>query len=94
MAKEYIVKVLNYKDVIDGIRVIENDISVPSNYQEVGELIRCKDCKHRPTINGEYENGFSLEFPTSRCPCQCDDGWYNWMPDDDWYCANGERKDE
>lgn len=58
------------------------------------ELIRCKDCKHRPVINGEYENGFSLEFPTYRCPCQCDDGWYNWMPDDEWYCANAERKEE
>lgn len=58
------------------------------------ELIRCKDCKHRPTINGEYEDGFDLEFPTNRCPCQCDDGWYNWMPKDDWYCANGERKEE
>jgi hypothetical protein len=62
-------------------------------YKVTGELIRCKDCKHRPTINGEYENGFSLEFPTSRCPCQCDDGYYSWMPKDDWYCANAERKE-
>lgn len=58
------------------------------------ELVRCKDCKHRPSIDGEYENGFDLEFPTSRCPCQCDDGWYNWMPKDDWFCPNGERKEE
>lgn len=92
--KEIIVKILNYKDVIDGIRVNENDICVPSNYQEVGELVRCKYCKHRPTINGAYNNGFGLEFPTSRCPCQCDDEYYSWMPDDDWYCPNGERKEE
>ena len=58
------------------------------------ELIRCKDCKHKPTINGTYKNGFDLDFPTSRCPCQCDDGYYNWMPNDEWYCANGERKEE
>ena len=55
-------------------------------------VVRCKDCIHRPYINGEYENGFSIEFPSNVCPCQCDDGWYNWMPADDWYCANGERR--
>ena len=57
------------------------------------ELIQCKDCIHRPTINGEYKNGFSLEFPTNRCPCQCEDGYYSWMPKDDWYCGNGEREE-
>lgn len=56
------------------------------------ELIRCKECKHRPVINGEYKNGFSLEFPDYKCPCQCDDGYYSWMPKDDWFCGNGERK--
>ena len=96
MAKEYIVKVLNYKDVIDGIRVIENDISVPSNYQEVGELVRCKDCKHRPTIDDEHRrNGSDLKFPTHKCPCECyGDRYYSWMPKDDWFCGNGERKEE
>lgn len=65
-------------------------------YKDVAvELIRCKDCKHRPTVNGEYEDGYDIEFPTfMRCPCECEDGWYNWMPKDDWYCANAERKEE
>ena len=40
-------------------------------------VVRCKGCKHRPTINGEWENGFDVEFPDGRCPCQCDDGWHN-----------------
>lgn len=58
------------------------------------ELIRCKDCKHRPRrIEENGGNRFNLEFPDYRCPCQCDDPWYNWMPDDDWFCGNGERKD-
>ena len=62
--------------------------------EPVKPLIRCKDCKHRPTVNGEYENGFDIEFPNfMKCPCQCEDGWYNWMPKDDWYCANAERKE-
>ena len=56
------------------------------------ELIRCKGCKHRPKKIGEGTQGFDLEFPDWKCPCQCDDGWYNWMPEDDWYCGNGERK--
>ncbi len=60
----------------------------------VDELIRCKDCKHRPKQIGEGTQGFNLEFPDWKCPCQCDDGWYNWMPEDDWYCGNGERKEE
>ena len=59
-----------------------------------GELIRCKDCKHRPRRIDESEYRFNLEFPDYRCPCRCEDDWYSWMPDDDWYCGNGERKEE
>jgi len=59
-----------------------------SEYEQ--KVIRCKDCKHRPVKPDDYENGFSLEFPDTKCPCQCSDGWYSWYPDDDWYCANGE----
>lgn len=57
-------------------------------------LVRCKDCKHRPKRLEEGEGeGFNLEFPDYKCPCQCDDGWYNWMPDDNWFCRDGERKE-
>ncbi len=64
------------------------------------ELIRCKDCKHRPKIDQEdvkndTVDGFSFEFPDDfKCPCRCEDPYYNWMPKDDWYCGNGERKEE
>ena len=58
-------------------------------------VIRCKDCKHRPILTDrECDSGFKYEFQDERCPCQCDDPWYNWMPDDDWFCGNGERKEE
>lgn len=60
-------------------------------------VVRCKDCKHRPIDRREEYNkmtGFGLEFPDSYCPCQCEDGWYNWFPGDDWYCANGERRND
>lgn len=53
------------------------------------EVVRCKDCKHRPTGT----NRDDLEFPDDKCPCQCEDFWYSWKPSDDWFCGNGERKD-
>ena len=54
------------------------------------EVTRCKDCKHRPKLDEEEGE---LDFPpTYRCPCYCDDCYYSWMPKDDWFCGNGERK--
>ena len=56
---------------------------------ELVEVVRCKDCKHRPTGTGVNHD---IEFPDARCPCQCyEDYWYSWMPSDDWYCGNGEK---
>lgn len=60
------------------------------------ELVTCKHCKHRPVDNRDNNDdvtGFAIEFPDGRCPCQCEDAWYNWYPPDDWYCANGEPKE-
>ena len=55
------------------------------------EVVRCKDCIHKPTGSGVNHD---IEFPGQdyRCPCRCEDYWYSWMPDDDWFCANGERR--
>lgn len=61
------------------------------------EVVRCKDCKHRPTATEADKNiytGFSVEFPDGICPCQCEDGWYNWYPEDNFYCGKAERKGE
>lgn len=57
------------------------------------EIVKCKDCKHKPHIEGKFKSRFDIEFPDDDCPCQCEDGWYNWIPEDDWFCANAERKD-
>ncbi len=60
----------------------------------IGELIRCKDCKHRPYQDG-CGNVVPVEKECSPCPCVVDDDWYyNYIPKGDWYCANGERKEE
>lgn len=70
------------KGVLDGVPAVD-----------AAPVVRCKDCKHRPIDyrdkSGDY-TGFSIEFPDDSCPCQCEDGWYNWYPEDNWYCANGE----
>lgn len=55
------------------------------------EIVRCKDCKHRPKGTGANHD---LEFPDDLCPCGCEDYWYSWKPDDDWFCANGERESD
>lgn len=80
-------------------------VEVPSytfefkDIREVAELIRCKECKHRPIKeDADRENyGFNLIEPNGgdeRCPCLVSDGWYSWMPKDDFYCGFGEREGE
>ena len=66
--------------------------------KEQEAVVRCKDCKHRPkeipftTSWGGHDT--YLEFPEgSRCPGQCSgDSYYSWKPDDDWFCADGEKR--
>lgn len=61
------------------------------------KVVRCKDCKHRPKATRADEKvfyGLSVEFPDEKCPCQCGDCWYNWYPEDDFYCGYAERAEE
>lgn len=63
------------------------------------EVVRCKECKHRPIKeDADGENyGFNLIKPNDGdelCPCLVSDGWYSWMPEDNFFCGYGERKDE
>lgn len=64
----------------------------------VVELVRCKDCRHKP--NG-YIDDDVLRYPNfpheenNPCPCHVyEDEWYSWIPNDDFYCGFGERKEE
>ena len=43
------------------------------------QIVRCKDCKHRLLPTGE-----------TRAECMARAGWF--PVDDDWFCADGERK--
>lgn len=42
------------------------------------EIVRCKDCKHQ------------YEYRTGSCPYYTT---YGSVPQDDWYCADGKRKE-
>ena len=79
-----IVEVPSYTSEFKGIR-------------EVAKLIRCKECKHRPVKEDAdgADYGFNIIAPegSSRCPCIIDDGWYSWMPKDNFFCGYGERRD-
>ena len=96
---------VNYPGEKDARKALED---LPSAQPEVlahgeGELsaqtgiILCKDCKHRPTATEAEKGiywGFSVEFPDELCPLQCEDGWYNGYPGDEFYCGNAERRKE
>lgn len=57
-------------------------------------VVRCKDCKHRPwKVYDDKGKFLGVDAPDEMCPCQCEDNFYNYVPDDDWFCANGERKE-
>ena len=63
--------------------------------KSIKELIRCKDCKNRPIAGRTEDHNVQFENEYSRCPCNCvDDGWYSWIPDDDFFCGYAERKEE
>ena len=59
------------------------------------DIVRCKECIYRPLIEDPADEPckFNLIAPAAggRCPCLVADGWYSWMPPDDFYCAYGKR---
>lgn len=44
------------------------------------ELVRCKDCKHRDPEDKKCDSGHGIVWQLPR--------------PDDWYCADGERKED
>ena len=55
------------------------------------EVVRCKNCKHRPYDKRGHGVSEDLLFPDDVCPLQCDDPWYSKYPADDFFCAKGEQ---
>lgn len=57
------------------------------------DIVRCKDCIHKPVLDVVRRVRPIICFPDEVCPCACDDPWYDYMPDDDWFCKAGESND-
>ncbi len=85
-------------------------VTIPDAYyngfiRQNPELIRCKDCKHRPRKdeNGRirpprvqvsvYDDGEPEYDDDETCPYVCDDSWYSRLPNDEQYCDRAERKE-
>ena len=71
----------------------EDGIAIDFSKSAVGELVRCKDCKHKPHTKEPDGDGYGFDITADgdfTCPFLCDDGYYNRMPSDDFYCSYGE----
>ena len=78
---------------LDDTEVVEQFIDTAPSI----DIVRCRECKHRP-IKEDADGadfGFNIIAPegSNRCPCLVDDGWYSWMPKDDFFCGYGESKE-
>ena len=79
------------------INCSNNDEIVYAVERTYRTLVLCKECKHRPIKDDPdgADYGFNIVEPTDGddlCPCLVEDGWYSWMPEDNFYCGRGERK--
>ena len=72
---------------------IDNLLDIPA--EDVRPVVYCRDCIHRPYSSEPGKtSGFAVEAPDRECKCPCfnpDDGYYSWIPEDDFFCADGER---
>ena len=56
-------------------------------------IVRCKDCIYKPTYDSIKNEEINIHYCTEyKCPCMREVNWYSWIPDDNWFCANGETR--
>ena len=69
----------HYEQALSEIReMLESE---PERKKGHEEIIRCKDCKNYSRLENEAKGQCMARF-----------GWF--PVDDDWFCADGERKDD
>ena len=56
--------------------------SVGVGFRQMTELVRCKDCKY---CGSEIRDGIKF----AKCELK-----HNWMPQPEWFCSDGERRDD
>ena len=77
-----------------------NDSNTLNALADVEKVVRCKDCIHRPyEIPAKYDSfGKCVQYsyitsPDDICPYVCDDPWYNRIPEDNFFCGFGDKKE-
>ena len=81
-----------HKDALELLKEREAEIEQLNRFvngfsRNAMPVVRCKDCKHRPTYHGAY----GAEINGKWCYwCELLRAWKH----DDWFCADGERKDD
>ena len=90
-AYNYLTEYYNHRTDIQHQNLRKALNAIPS--ADVVPVVRCKDCKHRPIVEGDYISEPGEIYSDYTCPYLCDDCWYNRMPEDGWFCNHGERKD-
>lgn len=69
------------------------------NTQGPCKIVHCKDCAYYPRYKGLRPSEWlwpGVTDATGGCPCKTNHFSSSWIPDDDWFCANGVgfKKDE
>lgn len=82
----------NDKEVIFRVQACPDNIYMI--HESVRELVRCRDCKHR-VVNEHYGKKGYMDL---KAYCKLDTGDIFELgrnaENDDWFCADGERKDQ
>jgi hypothetical protein len=59
------------------------------------EVVYCRDCIHRPFKEYSEMKAPKINGLTDyTCPFVCVDSYYTIIPDDDFFCKNGEKENE
>lgn len=81
-----ILEAIDYQDMVE--------LSKNKDLGTLVELVTCKDCKHRPIEkDGDIMPPKEDDWNDWKCPCLCDDYFYSRIPKDNFFCANGERRE-
>ena len=86
------IDVFGYYDLTDDVLIAE--VEALGDIQQEGT----KYCTDKIKIVKEFTREqlkalvYDFIFPDYRCPCRCEDEYYNRIPDNDWYCGNAERR--
>ena len=73
-------------------KMLAADVREILEKEDIIKVVRCKECRHRP-YKDEDGDVWPASWDDETCPCTCEDTYYNWMPEDDFFCKRGERKE-